>query len=349
MTNRIVDLRSDTVTQPTAAMRAAMHAAKLGDDVFGDDPSVNALQEKIAAMLGFEAALFVPTGTQSNLCGILAHCQRGDEYIVGQMAHCYRWEGGGAAVFGSVQPQPLNHQTDGTLALDEIEAAIKPDDAHFARTRLLALENTLGGKLLPFDYVQKATALAKSKGLNRHLDGARLFNAAVAQAAPTGSDAKTEARRIAQCFDSVSVCFSKGLGAPVGSALCGSKEFIARAHRIRKMAGGGMRQGGMLAAAALHALDHHIDRLADDHALARRLADGLAGIDGLRIEAPQTNILFVDLTGAARDQSAALLKHLASHGIQATGLYRLRFVTHLDVNADGVDRAIAAMRAFFKT
>ena len=348
MTNKTVDLRSDTVTQPTEAMRAAMQAAPLGDDVFGDDPSVNALQEKIAAMLGFEAALFVPTGTQSNLCGIMSHCQRGDEYIVGQMAHAYRWEGGGAAVFGSVQPQPLNNQPDGTLALDEIEAAIKPDDAHFARTRLLALENTLGGKLLPFEYVQQATALAQSKGLNRHLDGARLFNAAVAQAAQTGSDARTEARRIAACFDSVSVCFSKGLGAPVGSALCGSKDFIARAHRIRKMAGGGMRQGGFLAAAALHALDYHIDRLADDHALARRLADGLAGIDGLKVEAPQTNILFVDLTGAAKDRSAALLKHLADHGIQATGLYRLRFVTHLDVDADGVDRAVAAIRGFFK-
>jgi threonine aldolase len=347
MTTKTVDLRSDTVTQPTEAMRASMHAAPLGDDVFGDDPSVNALQEKIAAMLGFEAALFVPTGTQSNLCGILSHCQRGDEYIVGQQAHAYRWEGGGAAVFGSVQPQPLNNQPDGTLALEEIEAAIKPDDAHFARTRLLALENTLGGKLLPFAYVEQATTLAKDKGLMRHLDGARLFNAAVAQAAETGSDARTEARRIAQCFDSVSVCFSKGLGAPVGSALCGSKDFIARAHRIRKMAGGGMRQGGFLAAAALHALDHHIERLADDHALARRLAEGLAGIDGLRVEAPQTNILFVDLTGAAKDRSAALLKHLADHGIQATGLYRLRFVTHLDVDAEGVDRAVAAIRGFF--
>lgn len=344
---RAVDLRSDTVTRPTAAMREAMLAAPLGDDVFGDDPAVNALQEKIAGLLGFEAALFVPTGTQSNLCGILSHCQRGDEYIVGQMAHCYRWEGGGAAVFGSVQPQPLNHHTDGTLALAEIEAAIKPDDAHFARTRMLALENTLGGKLLPFDYVQQATALAKKHGLARHLDGARLFNAAVAQAAQTGSNPLTEARRIADCFDSVSVCFSKGLGAPVGSALCGSREFIARAHRIRKMAGGGMRQAGMLAAAASHALDHHVGRLAQDHALAKHLADGLAGIEGLQVEAPQTNIVFVDLTGAARDRSAALLKHLAGQGIEATGLYRLRFVTHLDVDTAGVDRAIAAIRQFF--
>ena len=349
MMHKKVDLRSDTVTQPTPAMRAAMHAAPLGDDVFADDPSVNALQEKIAALLGFEAALFVPTGTQSNLCAVLSHCQRGDEYIVGQMAHCYRWEGGGAAVFGSVQPQPLNHQADGGLLLADIEAAIKPDDAHFARTRLLALENTLGGKLLPFSYVQAATDLAKASGLNRHLDGARLFNAAVAQAAQTGSDATAEARRIAQCFDSVSVCFSKGLGAPVGSALCGSTAFIARAHRIRKMAGGGMRQAGGLAAAASHALDHHIDRLADDHALARRLADGLAGIEGLQIESPQTNILFVDLTGAAKAKSAALLEHLASHNIQATGLYRLRFVTHLDVDAAGVDHAAAVIRQFFNT
>lgn len=344
----VVDLRSDTVTQPTPAMREAMMAAPLGDDVFGTDPSVNALQDKIAAMLGFEAALFVPTGTQSNLCAILSHCGRGDEYIVGQQAHCYRWEGGGAAVFGSVQPQPLDHASDGTLPLAQLEAAIKPDDAHFARTRLLALENTLGGKLLPFEYVQAATDLAKSKGLQRHLDGARLFNAATAQAsASKSSDIRAEARRIAQCFDSVSVCFSKGLGAPIGSALVGSREFIARAHRIRKMAGGGMRQAGMLAAAASHALDHHIDRLADDHALAQRLAQGLEGIEGLKVEAPHTNIVFVDLTGAAQARSAELLASLNQQGILATGLYRLRFVTHLDVDAAGVDRAVTAIRGFF--
>ena len=343
-----VDLRSDTVTQPTAAMRAAMHAAPLGDDVFGDDPSINALQTQIAEMLGFEAAMFVPTGTQSNLCAILSHCQRGDEYIVGQMAHAYRWEGGGAAVFGSVQPQPLAHQSDGSLALADIEAAIKPDDAHFARSRLLSLENTLGGKLMPFSYLQEATALAKAKGLSRHLDGARLFNAAVAQADTTGGDARAEARRIAQCFDSVSVCFSKGLGAPVGSALCGSRDFIHRAHRIRKMAGGGMRQAGFLAAAASHALNHHVDRLADDHLLAQRLAAGLVGIEGLQVEAPHTNIVFVDLTGQARAMSEALMAHLAAHGILATGLYRLRFVTHLDVDSTGIDRAIAVIRQFFK-
>ena len=344
----IVDLRSDTVTQPTAAMRAAMAAAPLGDDVFGDDPSVNALQQRIAELLGFEAALFMPTGTQSNLCGILSHCQRGDEYLVGQLAHTYRWEGGGAAVLGSVQPQPLNHQPDGTLALADIEAAIKPDDAHFARTRLLTLENTWGGKLLPLDYVQAATALAAGKGLARHLDGARLFNAAVLQAAQKSSNAYAEARAIAACFDSASVCFSKGLGAPVGSALCGSRDLIARAHRIRKMAGGGMRQAGLLAAAAHYALDHHVERLAQDHALAQRLADGLAGMDALAVEAPQTNIVFADLLGAARNRSVALLEHLKAQGVLATGLYRLRFVTHLDVDAAGIDRAVAAIRAFFE-
>ena len=351
---KTVDLRSDTVTQPTPGMRAAMAAAPLGDDVFGDDPSVNALQEKIASLLGFEAALFVPTGTQSNLCGVLAHCQRGDEYIVGQMAHCYRWEGGGAAVFGSVQPQPIAHQADGTLALADIEEAIKPDDPHFARTRLLALENTLGGKLMPMAYVEQATALAKTKGLGRHLDGARLFNAAVAQAqAGTSTGAVRtvvgEARRIAQCFDSVSVCFSKGLGAPVGSALCGSRDYIARARRIRKMAGGAMRQSGMLAAAASYALDQHVERLAQDHALAARLATGLAGIPGLQVEAPQTNIVFVDLTGPARAKSQGLIEGLAAQGVLATGLYRLRFATHLNVDLAGIDRAIAAIRRHFES
>ena len=260
-----VDLRGRRVVVVLEVRAAeARGAAEVGDDVFGDDPTVNALQERIAALLGKEAALFVPSGTQSNLVAIMSHCGRGDEYIVGQQQHCYRWEGGGAAVFGSVQPQPLAHAADGSLPLADIEAAIKPDDAHFARSKLLALENTLGGKLIPLDYVQQATALAQRHGLARHLDGARLFNAAVAQAAQTGGDARAEAKRIAQNFDSVSVCFSKGLGAPVGSALCGSRDLIARAHRIRKMAGGGMRQAGLLAAAALYALDNHVERLAKD-------------------------------------------------------------------------------------
>ncbi|PLW84112.1 low-specificity L-threonine aldolase [Kineobactrum sediminis] len=346
MTTATVDLRSDTVTRPTPQMREAMMAAPLGDDVYGDDPSVNALQQQLAHMLGFEAALFVPTGTQGNLCAILSHCQRGEEYIVGQMAHCYRWEGGNAAVFGSVQPQPLEHRPDGSFALDDIEAAIKPDDPHFAVTRLLALENTWGGKLLPFEFIQQATALAASRGLSRHLDGARLFNAAVRQAQLNGSDAYVEARRIADCFDSVSVCLSKGLGAPVGSVLCASRAVIDRAVRIRKMAGGGMRQAGFLAAAGSYALEHHVNRLAEDHALAQRLAEGLGGISGVQVEAPQTNIVFVDLVGPARARAAELIPYLKAHGVLASGLYRLRFVTHLDVDAAGVDHAAEVVRAF---
>jgi threonine aldolase len=361
---KIVDLRSDTVTQPTPAMRAAMMAAPLGDDVFGDDPSVNALQDKIAAMLGFEAALFMPTGTQSNLCAILAHCGRGDEYIVGQLAHTYRYEGGGAAVLGSVQPQPLAQDAGGKMALADIAGAIKPDDCHFARTRLLCLENTWNGNPMPWDYLEHATALARSKGLAVHLDGARLFNAAVAMAQMSvgaesqseagastvrpgpvdGSTAVAQARRITSLFDSVSVCFSKGLGAPIGSALCGSRELIARALRIRKMAGGGMRQVGLLAAAASHALDHHIGRLADDHALAQQLATGLQGIEGLSVRPAHTNIVFVDVAG---DRGPALLAFLKERGVLATGLIGLRFVTHLDVDAAGIDHTIACVRQFF--
>jgi threonine aldolase len=329
----MIDLRSDTVTKPTPAMWDAMRAAPLGDDVFGDDPTVNALQERIAADLGFEAALFMPTGTQSNLCALMSHCQRGDEYIVGQMAHTYRWEGGGAAVMGSIQPQPLPHQGDGTLLLADIEAAIKPDDAHFARTRLLALENTWGGQVLPLPYIEAATALAKRKGLARHLDGARLFNAAVASG--------VRMREITQHFDSVSVCFSKGLGTPAGSALCGTRDFIARAHRWRKMAGGGMRQAGVLAAAALYALDHHVERLAEDHANARRLAEGLQGLPGVTVAMPQSNIVFVDLSPDKPDDIVARLRQ---RNVLATGLYKLRLVTHLDVSADDIERAIPVLR-----
>jgi threonine aldolase len=328
-----IDLRSDTVTKPTPAMWDAMRAAPLGDDVFGDDPTVNALQERIADELGFEMALFMPTGTQSNLCGLMSHCERGDEYIVGQMAHTYRWEGGGAAVLGSIQPQPIPNQADGTLALADIEAAIKPDDPHFAKTRLLALENTWGGMVLPLPYVEAATALARRRGLATHLDGARLYNAAVALGVP--------AREVARHFDSVSVCFSKGLGTPAGSALCGSKDLIARARRWRKMAGGAMRQSGVLAAAALHALDHHVARLADDHANARRLADGLQGLRGVSVAAPQTNIVFVDL---APDKPADIVARLAARGVLVTGLYRLRLVTHLDVSREDIERALPVLR-----
>ncbi len=328
-----IDLRSDTVTQPTAAMRDAMMRAPLGDDVFGDDPTVNALQERIAGELGFEAALFMPTGTQSNLCALMSHCQRGDEYIVGQMAHTYRMEGGGGAVLGSLQPQPLAHQADGTLALADIEAAIKPDDSHFARSRLLCLENTFGGKALPLAYLEQASVLARRHGLNTHLDGARLFNAAVASGVP--------AREVTRHFDSVSVCFSKGLGAPAGSALCGSKAFIARAHRWRKMAGGGMRQAGVLAAGALYALDNHVQRLAADHMNARRLSEGLQELPGVAVPAAQTNMVFVDL---APERAAGVVQRLREAGVLCTGLYQLRLVTHLDVSRDDIVRALAILR-----
>jgi threonine aldolase len=329
-----IDLRSDTVTQPTAAMWDAMRAAPLGDDVFGDDPTVNALQERIAAELGFEAALFMPSGTQSNLCALMSHCERGDEYIVGQMAHTYRWEGGGAAVLGSIQPQPLPNQADGTISLADIEAAIKPDDPHFARTRLIALENTWSGRVLPLAYLEAAADLARRRGLAIHLDGARLYNAAVAlDVAP---------RDIARHFDSVSVCFSKGLGTPAGSALCGNRALIARAKRVRKMAGGGLRQAGVLAAAALHALDHHVQRLADDHTHARRLAQGLHGLRGVSVSEPETNIVFVDVEPNSGGKD--IVPRLAEKGVLATGLYRLRLVTHLDVSADDIERAIPVLR-----
>jgi threonine aldolase len=338
----MIDLRSDTVTRPTPAMREAMRVAEVGDDVFGDDPTVNRLQERIAAMLGKEAALFVPTGTQSNLCALMAHCERGDEYLVGQMAHTYRWEGGGAAVLGSIQPQPLPQQADGSIALADIEANIKPDDAHFARTRLLTLENTWGGQVLPMDYIGEATAWARRRGLASHLDGARLFNAAVAVASMQGGDARTAARAIAEPFDSVSVCFSKGLGAPVGSALVGSRALIGRAHRLRKMLGGGMRQAGVLAAAASHALDHHIDRLAEDHSNARRLAEGLRDLPGVKVTPPQTNIVFIDL---APERSAGVVDRLRAAGVLCTGLLKLRLVTHLDVSSAQIDEALHILRA----
>jgi threonine aldolase len=324
-------------------MRKAMFDAPLGDDVFGDDPTVNALQEKVASMLGFEAALFMPTGTQSNLCGLMAHCQRGDEYIVGQSAHTYRYEGGGAAVLGSIQPQPLAQNALGQMALEDVANAIKPDDCHFAQTKLLCLENTWNGHTMPSAYLDGMTRLARDKGLAVHLDGARLFNAAAATAQP-GESVAVSAKRITSYFDSASVCFSKGLGAPVGSALCGSKALIARAHRVRKMTGGGMRQSGLLAAAASFALENHLERLAQDHAMAQRLAQGLENIAGLKVRSAQTNIVFVDV---ADGKGPDLLAYLKAHGVLATGLIGLRFVTHLDVDAQGIDHAAACVRSFF--
>jgi threonine aldolase len=345
----MIDLRSDTVTRPTAAMRAAMAAAEVGDDVFGDDPSVNALQARVAALTGKPAALFVASGTQGNLCALMAHCERGDEVLVGQHMHTYRWEGGGAAVLGSVQPQPIAQQPDGSLALADIEAQIKPDDAHFARTRLLVLENTWGGQVLSLAYQQQATALARRHGLATHLDGARLFNAAVAMKASQGGETFAHLRAVADCFDSVSLCFSKGLGAPMGSVLVGSQALIARAHRVRKMLGGGLRQAGVVAAAALHALDHHVERLADDHAHARLFAEALQGLPGVRVVPPQTNIVFVELEAEHATRAAAadeLKERLRQAGVWCTGGgSRLRLVTHLDVSAEQVQQAARRFRA----
>lgn len=334
-----IDLRSDTVTRPSEAMRRAMAEAEVGDDVFGDDPTVNALQERIAGLLGFEAALFVSSGTQSNLCALLTHCGRGDEYIAGQMAHMYRWEGGGAAVLGGIQPQPLPHRADGTLDPQDIAAAVKPDDPHFARTRLLCLENTIGGRAVSPDYLKTATRLAHEHGLATHLDGARLFNAAVAG----GDDPYEQARLIAGHFDSVSVCFSKGLGAPVGSALVGSREFVNGARRWRKVLGGGMRQAGVLAAAALHALDHHVTRLADDHAHAALFAEGLKDLEGLTMEPTGTNMVFA--TSAPGLDVDDLSDRLARRGLLCAGYPgRLRFVFHLDVTRADTERAVRIVR-----
>jgi threonine aldolase len=353
----ICDFRSDTVTQPTSAMRAAMQAAPLGDDVFGDDPTVNALQDRAAELFGHEAAIFAPTGTMTNLMALMSHCQRGDEVICGQQWHTYRWEGGGMAVLGSIQPQPLAHAPDGTIALGDIEAAIKPDDPHFARTRLIAMENTTGGKVLPLDYLASVRALAQARGLATHLDGARVFNAASAMAQSSGRDVYAVVKEMARHFDSVSVCLSKGLGAPVGSVLVGSQDLIARARRVRKMLGGGMRQAGVVAAAGLYALDHHIERLAQDHARLGSLAAGLQGAAAanpalagkLHVQPPHTNIVFVDLDASIADP---LLAHLAAQGVRVTaGLYgsamkRSRWVTHLDVGDAHVAHALQAVRDF---
>ncbi len=337
----MIDLRSDTVTRPSAAMLQAMVAAPLGDDVMGDDPTVIRLQEAVAERAGKAAGLFFPSGTQSNLGALMAHCERGDEYLVGQLAHTYKYEGGGAAVLGSIQPQPVEHAADGSLPLEKLAAALKPaGDAHFARTRLLALENTFHGKLIPASYVQAATDWARQHGLATHLDGARVFNAAVASGKPLAD--------MCQPFDSVSICFSKGLGAPVGSVLVGSAELIARAHRWRKMLGGGLRQAGVLAAACLYALEHNVDRLAEDHANARLLAEGLGGIAGVTVLSQDTNMVFVQVEPALCDGLTAALD---AQNIKMRAMYGgpTRLVTHLDISADDVRRAVRAVADYCST
>ncbi len=312
-------------------MREAMATAEVGDDVWGDDPTVTALEEKAAALLGMEAALFVPSGTQSNLCALLAHCQRGEEYIVGQNAHTYKYEAGGAAVLGSIQPQPIEFSADGTLDLDLVASKIKADDPHFARTRLLSLENTTDGKVLPLAYGEDARALVDEHGLSLHLDGARVWNAASALG--------VDVAEVVRPFDSVSVCLSKGLGAPVGSVLAGSANFITSAHRWRKMLGGGLRQAGVIAAAGIYALDHHRERIADDHAMAIAIGAALNEFDGIDVSAVNTNMVFCEFAEwekvAAKFEGAGILA-----AIQPT---TSRLVTHLDLPEDTVEQLASAL------
>ena len=335
---KIIDLRSDTVTRPTSAMRSAMVEAEVGDDVYGEDPTVNSLESLAAEMLGTEAAIFTTSGTQSNLLGLLINCQRGDEYIVGQEAHTYQFEGGGAAVLGSIQPQPLDFESDGSLDLDKVAKVIKPDNFHFARTRLLCLENTQAGKVLPLDYLQQAADFARQHRLGLHLDGARIFNAAV--------KLKVDVREISRHFDSVSVCLSKGLGAPVGSLLCASREQIKQARRWRKVLGGGMRQAGMIAAAGIYALSEHIPRLEEDHDHAKLLARGLAEIDELSLDLSlvQTNMVFVSME---RSIAVELPTYLKQQGILMRSGESVRLVTHLDLTEKDIYTVVNRVKDFF--
>ena len=329
-----VDLRSDTVTRPSTGMRKAMMEAELGDDVFGDDPTVNRLQARAAEIFGFEAALLFPSGTQSNLAALMSHCQRGDEVILGMEAHSYRYEAGGLSVLGSIQPQAIPNRPDGTLDLAEVEAAIKPDDPHFARTRLLALENTITGRALSRSYLEQAIGLARRKNLSVHLDGARVFNAAAAL--------KMTVKDLCAGFDSVSSCLSKGLGAPAGTVLLGNEEFIQKAKRARKILGGGMRQAGVIAGAGLYALENNVERLREDHENAERLARGLREL-GLEAQL-NTNMVLLRIPA---EKAASLEAHMKRHDVLVLPRAPMRLVTHLDVDRAGIDRALAAFRAFF--
>ena len=335
-----MDFRSDTVTKPTLAMRQAMAEAPVGDDVYGDDPTVNELEQWAAKRHGFEAALFTTSGTQANLLGLMSHCERGDEYLCGQQAHNYKYEAGGAAVLGSIQPQPIENNPDGSLDFTKLKAAIKPDDCHFARTKLLSLENTINGKVLPLSYLAEAREFVDTHGLSLHLDGARVYNAAVAL--------DVDVKEIAQYFDSMTVCLSKGLSAPIGSLLLGSHDFIAKARRLRKMLGGGMRQAGILAAAGKLALTEQVEQLNLDHQNAKRLAVGLSQIDGFKLnpDLVQTNIIFAKLDeGINIDQIA---EQLAEDGITISPGNPIRFVTHKDVTSNDIETLLSKLAVYCK-
>ncbi|AWV44394.1 low-specificity L-threonine aldolase [Hafnia alvei] len=332
----MIDLRSDTVTRPSDAMRLAMSRAEVGDDVYGDDPSVNLLEQEAAELTGKEAALFLPTGTQANLVALLTHCQRGEEYIVGQKAHNYLFEAGGAAVLGSIQPQPIDAAADGTLPLDVVASVIKPDDVHFARTKLLCIENTHNGKVLPLDYLQQAWVFTREKGLALHVDGARIMNATVALNVPLST--------LTQYCDTLTICLSKGLGAPIGSLLCGSAEYIKQARRWRKMVGGGMRQAGILAEAARYALLNNVERLREDHDNAQWLANELSAI-GVEVMAPgaQTNMLFLKVPAHEAAQLGGWMKE---RGVLMSAGPVTRIVTHLDVSRSDLEKLVSLWKEF---
>lgn len=332
--NKIIDLRSDTLTQPSKKMKEFMFKAPLGDDVYGEDPSVNALEEKVAKLTKKEAALFVTSGTQSNLLALLSHCNRGDEYICGQDAHIYKYEAGGGAVVGSIQPQPIEFEKDATLDLKKVKEKIKPKDNHFARTKLLCLENTHHGQVLSMDYLKKANKFAKKNNLLLHLDGARVFNAVV--------DLDVKLSDITKHFDSASLCLSKGLGTPAGSVLVGSKEFIKEARHYRKMIGGGLRQAGILASAGIYALDNHIEDLKKDHKLAKYLADELRKIEKITVVSNHTNMMFIQV-----EDENKLKKHLEKNNILISGYGKLRLVIHRDIKKEDVKKTILAFKSFY--
>ncbi len=320
-------------------MRKAMYEAEVGDDVCREDPTVNRLEEAVSEKFGKQAGLFVTSGTQGNLLALLAHCERGDEFIVGQSAHCYKYEGGGAAVLGSIQPQPLSFTKDGTIDLDQAQAAVKPDDDHFARTKLFCLENTVGGRALPLDYLSQAAQFAKRNKLGLHLDGARIFNAAI--------QCKVDVSELSAPFDTVSVCFSKGLGAPVGSMLCGDDQTVRRARRWRKLLGGGMRQAGVVAAAALYALENHVERLIEDHEMAKWIAEKLGKIDEIEVvfHPMQTNMVFVKVDNEVH---ADLVEYLGKREILLYSDSPIRIVCHLDIDRGAAKELVAGFKAFFR-
>lgn len=328
----MIDLRSDTVTRPSQPMLECMMSAETGDDVYGEDPTVTRLEALAAEMTGKAAALFVTSGTQGNLLALLSHCERGDEYIAGSDAHTYRFEGGGAAVLGGIQPQPIAFNERGELPIEEIDAAIKPDDFHFARTRLVCLENTTAGRVLSQDYLAGFSEFADARKLGKHLDGARVFNAAVKLRVPVSD--------IAQYFDSVSICLSKGLAAPMGSVLVGSDDLIQRARRWRKMVGGGLRQAGIVAAAGIYALENHVNRLADDHAHAAKFANGVSQLSCLSVSTPETNMVMVQTT----QERFAELRHFLQQNQVTVSSPRLVF--HRDVSESHVETLIDLFRQF---